>query len=128
MPDSLACAGLEEAIFHRKTAGLSPARLIPPLYHPPRLPNRSGKSMLRLVSLGLFALLPASALAQNAPFPFPPLIDMRGTPEDQRACRGDAVKLCKQVLENDQAVLLCFKRNRPQLSAACEATLRKYGQ
>ena len=82
--------------------------------------------MTRLLMLALLCVAPTSAFSQNAPFP--PLFDTRGTPEDQRACRGDAVKFCKQVLENDQAVLLCFKRNRAQLSRSCDATLRKYGQ
>lgn len=84
--------------------------------------------MTRLLLLALLCIVSTSASAQNAPFPFPPIFDTRGTPEDQRACRGDAVKFCKQVLENDQAVLLCFKRNRAQLSRTCDATLRKYGQ
>ena len=82
--------------------------------------------MTRLLLLAMLCLTSTSAFAQNSPFP--PLFDTRGTPEDQRACRGDAVKFCKQVLENDQAVLLCFKRNRAQLSRSCDATLRKYGQ
>lgn len=84
--------------------------------------------MTRLALLAILSTLSSAAFAQNAPFPFPPLLDTRGTPEDQRACRGDAVKLCKQVMDNDMAVLECFKRNRPQLSQSCNAVLRKYGQ
>jgi hypothetical protein len=55
---------------------------------------------------------------------------MRGTPEDQAACKGDAVKLCKDVLAlNDSMVVLaCFQRNRPRLSRPCAAVLQKYGQ
>jgi hypothetical protein len=84
--------------------------------------------MTRLVLLAILSTFSSAVFAQNAPFPFPPLIDTRGSAEDQRACRGDAVKFCKQVLENDMAVLECFKRNRPQLSQSCNAVLRKYGQ
>ena len=85
--------------------------------------------MLRLFLL--FALLVSSlSLAQAQPLPFPlPLPGLgRGTPEDERACRNDAVKLCREVLGNDMAVLQCFQQHRRQLSAPCEAVLRKYGQ
>ena len=83
-------------------------------------------------SLFLFAILMASSvtpgLAQNQGFPLPPFLTPRGTPEDQRACRPDAVRLCKDVMGNDDSVLRCFQANRPQLSAPCAAVLVKYGR
>jgi hypothetical protein len=84
-------------------------------------------------SLFLLAILMASAAtpsqAQNQPsFPLPPFLTPRGTPEDQRACRPDAVRLCKDQMGNDDAVLRCFQANRAQLTPACAAVLEKYGR
>ena len=83
-------------------------------------------------SIFLLALVIAStatpSLAQNPPIPLPPFLTPRGTPEDQRACRPDAQRLCKEVIGNDDAVLRCFQANRPKLSAPCEAVLVKYGK
>jgi hypothetical protein len=84
--------------------------------------------LLALSALVLVALTPA-ARAQG-PLPFPPFMDMRGTPEDQRACRPDAVRLCRHVLElNDSMIVLqCFLAQRAKLSAPCRAVLVKYNQ
>ena len=83
-------------------------------------------------SLFLLALLMAApaapAQAQNAPLPLPPFLTPRGTPEDQRACRPDAVRLCKELIGNDDQVLRCFQVRRQLLSPACEAVLVKYGR
>ena len=83
-------------------------------------------------SLFLLAILMAGAAtpsqAQNQPFPLPPFLTPRGTPEDQRACRPDAVRLCKDYMGNDDHVLRCFQANRPQLSPPCAAVLVKYGR
>jgi len=83
-------------------------------------------------SLFLLALLMAAsaapAPAQNAAIPLPPFLTPRGTPEDQRACRPDAVRLCKEVIDNDDQVLRCFQTRRQLLSPACEAVLVKYGR
>ncbi len=73
------------------------------------------------------AILMTSALAQTKPL-FPPLIDTRGTPDDQAACKNDAVTLCKSVLGDDMQVLACFQRQRAKLSKSCNAVLVKYGQ
>ena len=68
----------------------------------------------------------SSAYAQGAP----PFMDMRGTPEDQRDCRPDAVRLCRHVLDrNDSMVVLqCFLQNQDRLSTPCRRVLQKYGQ
>jgi hypothetical protein len=52
----------------------------------------------------------------------------RGSSSDERACRGDATKFCRSVIGNDMAVLQCFQARRRQLSPACRAVLKKYGQ
>jgi hypothetical protein len=66
--------------------------------------------------------------AQNQPFPLPPFLTPRGTPEDQRNCRPDAQRLCRDLIGNDDAVLRCFQAQRPLLSPACAAVLEKYGR
>ena len=66
--------------------------------------------------------------AQNPPIPLPPFLTPRGTPEDQRACRPDATRLCKDYVGNDDQVLRCFQANRRALSAPCLAVLEKYGK
>jgi hypothetical protein len=67
-----------------------------------------------------FAGMIAPASAQNSP--------MRGTPEDARNCRQDAVKFCKDYLDSDDAVLKCFQANREKLTPACQGVLKKYGK
>ena len=84
-------------------------------------------------SLFLLAILMASTVApvraqQQPSFPLPPFLTPRGTPEDQRACRLDAVRLCKDYMGNDDEVLRCFQAKRPQLSPPCAAVLVKYGR
>ena len=71
------------------------------------------------------AQLPGST---NPPIPLPPFLTPRGTPEDQRNCREDAVKLCKEVAGDDDAVLRCFQTNRVRLSPGCRGVLEKYGK
>lgn len=84
--------------------------------------------MMRTAFLLVFLLAPAIAKAQSPiPFPLPLPFDTRGTPEDQRACRNDAVKLCRPVLGDDSAVLRCFQSQRSKLSRPCAAVLAKYG-
>ncbi len=84
-------------------------------------------------SVFLLAILMASTVApvraqQQPSFPLPPFLTPRGTPEDQRNCRPDAVRLCKDVMGNDDAVLRCFQANRAKLSPPCAGVLEKYGR
>ena len=47
----------------------------------------------------------------------------------ERACKGDAARLCKDVLqEGDSAVLACFQKNQSRLSAPCRKFLAEQGQ
>jgi hypothetical protein len=84
---------------------------------------------LVLTALALAAYISPGYTQGPPPF-FPPFMDMRGTPEDQRACRPDAIKLCRNVLDqNDSMVVLqCFLANRTKLTAPCRGVLQKYGQ
>lgn len=72
-----------------------------------------------------FAQLPGS---MNPPLPLPPFLTPRGTPEDQRNCRPDAARLCKDYIGNDDAVLRCFQARRAELSPPCRGVLDKYGR
>ena len=71
------------------------------------------------------AQLPGST---NPPLPLPPFLTPRGTPEDQRNCRPDAIRLCREVIDNDNATLRCFQARRRELTPACLAVLEKYGR
>jgi hypothetical protein len=74
----------------------------------------------------VLSVFESSAYPQGAP----PFMDMRGTPEDQRDCRPDAIRLCRHVLDrNDSMVVLqCFLQNQDKLSTPCRRVLQKYGQ
>jgi hypothetical protein len=86
--------------------------------------------MIKTGVLCAVVLAASSAIAQaQPPLPLPPFLPLRGSPEDQRACQPDAVRLCREVLSaGDMAVLQCFQRQRPALSPACRAVLQRNGQ
>ena len=77
-------------------------------------------------------LLATAAFAQGPPrFPLPlPFPNFEGTPEEQRACRPDVVKFCKEVLgQNDKTIVLrCLQANKVRLSTPCHGVLAHYGQ
>ncbi len=53
--------------------------------------------------------------------------DMRA--KGDRACKNDAVKLCKDILgQGDMIVLSCFQANKARLSASCRKFLVDVGQ
>jgi hypothetical protein len=53
----------------------------------------------------------------------------RGTPEDQKACSGDARRHCRAMLDQgDMAVLACLQQQQRKLTRKCRAVLRKHGQ
>jgi hypothetical protein len=89
------------------------------------------RSLVLLALLMVSWMTPSQAQfpgSTNPPIPLPPFLTPRGTPEDQRACRPDAVRLCKEVIDNDDATLRCFQARRQLLSPACLAVLEKYGK
>ena len=46
-----------------------------------------------------------------------------------RACSGDARRLCKNVLgQGDMVVLQCFQQNKSKLSGSCRKFLTEVGQ
>jgi hypothetical protein len=75
--------------------------------------------MSRLTLIAAFVLLfaPAAAAQQS------------DRERGDRACRGDAVKLCKKVLDQgDFAILACFQANARRLSRPCRTFLVEMGQ
>jgi hypothetical protein len=83
-----------------------------------------GQMRKLVVWFGLMAallMLPTMAQAQTVP--------NRGTPEDQKACSGDARRHCRAVLDQgDMAVLACLQQQQRKLTRKCRAVLRKHGQ
>jgi hypothetical protein len=76
--------------------------------------------MVRSVSLILLAvfLTSSAALAQTYP--------QENTPED-RACRGDARRFCKDDIPDQFKVGSCLQMNKEKLSRACKAMLESQG-
>jgi hypothetical protein len=68
--------------------------------------------------LGTTLIVPTPSLAQD---------DVRA--RGNRACSGDARRICKDALEGgDMAVLACFQQNRARLSGNCRSFLVSVGQ
>ena len=75
--------------------------------------------MLRSVSLVLAVCLTSSAaLAQT--------YSQENTPED-RACRGDARRFCKDDIPDQFKVGSCLQANKERLSRTCKTMLEGHG-
>jgi hypothetical protein len=75
--------------------------------------------MVRSVSLVLAVFLTSSAaLAQTYP--------QENTPED-RACRGDARRFCKDDIPDQFKVGSCLQMNKEKLTRACKTMLESQG-
>ena len=75
--------------------------------------------MVRSVSLILAVFLASSAaLAQTYP--------QENTPED-RACRGDARRFCKDDIPDQFKVGSCLQEHRDRLSRTCKTMLESHG-
>lgn len=52
-----------------------------------------------------------------------------GTEAEQKACSRDVQKLCRNVMDQgDLVILSCLKENRAKLSKPCNAVLVSHGQ
>ena len=50
------------------------------------------------------------------------------TPEQEKACRGDATRHCRKEMKvSDDAVLQCLKGVREKISAGCRRVLEETG-
>jgi hypothetical protein len=86
-----------------------------------------------LLAALLLASYCVSASAQDKPFfPLPlPFPNFEGTPEEQRACRPDVVRLCPDTVQDQnpdpQRILACLQRNRAGLKQPCRTVLENRG-
>jgi hypothetical protein len=76
----------------------------------------------------------APAFAQDKPFfPLPlPFPNFDGTPDEQKACRPDVVRLCPETVSgtsqpDTNRVLACLQANRSKLKASCRQVLESHG-
>ena len=68
----------------------------------------------------LVAIAPSLALAQQTG---------GGTPDQQKACRSDVSRYCRNVVQGgDSAILNCLKANRTKISKACDRVLQESGR
>jgi hypothetical protein len=65
----------------------------------------------RLALAGLALLAAAPALAQ-------------GTPEQRQACTPDVMRLCGAAVPDVPQIVACLRRERPQVSPACQQAMR----
>ncbi len=47
-----------------------------------------------------------------------------GTSEQRRACRADAMRLCREYIPRVSAITQCMERNINRLSPACRAQFK----
>jgi hypothetical protein len=76
--------------------------------------------MVRSVSLFLAVFLMSSAAFAQSQYP------QENTPED-RACRGDARRLCKDDIPDQFKVGSCLQMNKEKLSRGCKDMLATHG-
>jgi len=53
---------------------------------------------------------------------------LKGTPEEEAACRPDVEKYCRDAEPDTFRVLGCLKEQRRQISKKCLAVLESHGQ
>ena len=67
-------------------------------------------------SAAIFALLAAAAFS-----PLSAAAPSQGTPEQQRACTPDVMRLCNEFIPDVAKISACMGRKRAQVSAPCRA-------
>jgi hypothetical protein len=72
------------------------------------------KSML--LALALIAASGSAVMAQTPP-----------TPQEQAACRPDAMKFCAANIGKPAQMNACLEQNKASLSAACRAVVESHG-
>jgi Cysteine rich repeat len=77
--------------------------------------------MVRCVSLIVMLVISTAASAQGNKF------RPATTPDDERACRGDAHRFCKDEIPDQLKVLACLQEHRAKLTKTCADLLQKNG-
>ena len=67
-----------------------------------------------IVILAFALLMPTTSFAEHS-----------GSLEDQLACTPDVYRLCSQFIPDEDTIVSCLQRNKPQLSAGCQAVFSK---
>lgn len=75
------------------------------------------RGLSSLVTLALLISFSSQAFAQ-----------LKGTQQEQRACRGDVAKFCRDGMQDEAAILACLQQNREKLSKACQDVLKANGK
>lgn len=52
----------------------------------------------------------------------------KGTPQEQAACRPDAVKFCSDAIPDSFRVLACLQEHQKKLTKRCKEVLDSHGQ
>jgi hypothetical protein len=81
------------------------------------------QTMVRPVSLVIALVLVSSASSAFALPQFRP----QGTPEE-RACKSDAHRFCRDAIPDQFRVLSCLQTNRAKITRACRGVLESHGQ
>lgn len=74
--------------------------------------------MTRSLSRFLLCVLAAAAAASSVAYAQDGGQSHKGTAEQQRACRADALRLCRGI-HDDEAVFQCLRKNVTKLHSAC---------
>lgn len=54
----------------------------------------------------------------------PSAADAKGTPDQRRACRQDAMKFCREFVPNVNRIKACMEKNVRKLSPLCRKQFR----
>ncbi|AXK83328.1 hypothetical protein DW352_24075 [Pseudolabrys taiwanensis] len=72
----------------------------------------------------VFACLALAALLAGAVPAAARAASSQGTAEQRRACRADAMRLCREFIPNVKRITACMERNVDKLSPPCRAQFR----
>jgi hypothetical protein len=80
-----------------------------------------------VIAVGLTTSPAAAQQQQGGVFDFFSNL-MKGTPEEEAACRPDVEKFCRDAEPDTFRVLGCLKEQRRRISKKCLAVLENHGQ
>ncbi|MDO8981606.1 MAG: hypothetical protein Q7V17_20500 [Afipia sp.] len=75
--------------------------------------------MTRLITMACIACAAIALLAAA-----PSAADAAGTPEQRRACRQDAMRLCREYIPDVKRITACMQKNVRKLSPLCRRQFR----
>lgn len=72
----------------------------------------------------LHSIIVAVGVMATALTAFPLQSHAAGTPEQRRACRADAMKLCRDFIPNVKRITACMEKNISKLSPLCRTQFK----